>query len=104
VITGQTLICDDACASRFICGLEPFQPGIRMVRPGAYRFASAGFLLYLLPLPIPYDRRQKAACLLQTRLRISPAALPLFPIPEQFSPAVGDNLQILPNRPLLRTF
>src|SRR5438046_1716776 len=75
-----------------------------MVRPGAYRFASAGFLLYLLPLPIPYDRRRRVACLPQIKLRISPTVLPLSPIPEQFSPGAEDNLQILPNRPLLMTF
>src|SRR2546423_10823147 len=98
VITVQQLKNDDAGTWRaFICGPEPFQSETRKVRPGAYRFASAGFPLCPPPLPIPYGTRRKAACLPQTKSGTFPGALPLFLIPEQFFPVAEGNLQISPN-------
>src|ERR1700693_6413254 len=65
-------------------------------RPGAFRFASAGFPPCLPLPPVPCGRRQRVAYLLQTGSEIFPAALRLFPTPALFSPDAGGNLQILP--------
>ena len=65
----------------------------RMVPLEASRSSSAGFRLFLPPVPVPCGRTKKAACLLQTVSEKFPKGLLPFPVPEQFFPASGGTLQ-----------
>src|SRR5713226_2444180 len=79
---------------RLTSGPAPFRSEARMLQPGAYRSASAGFPPCLPLLPVPCGRQRKAAFPPQKASEIFLGALPLFPVPEQSSPDAGGSLQI----------
>src|SRR6266852_3136257 len=85
---------DDEGVSGLTSGPAPFRSEARMLQPGAYRSASAGFPPCLPLLPVPCGRQRKAAFPPQKASEIFPGALPLFPVPEQSSPDAGGSLQI----------
>src|SRR5579872_370268 len=67
-----------------------------MVRLAASRSSSAESRLCLPHVPVPSDRRKKAACPLQRASETSPKGPLPFPVPEQFAPVAGGTLQTWP--------
>src|SRR5207248_512794 len=97
VITVQTLKITSDCASTTRV-LASFQSGTRTARPGVSHSVSAEFLPCLRLPPAPYGTTRKAAYLPRRASETFPEALRPFPVPEQFSPGAGGNLQIWARR------